>query len=135
MEMAQHPIEIILLQQWASTMGVPIWITDPAGDLVYFNEPTEELIGIRFENSGNLSASELSDRFVISELDGSPMIEHERPLVIALEKHQPAQREIRIRANDGSWKILADVAIPIIGEGNRHLGAMVILWDTGADQP
>jgi PAS domain-containing protein len=133
--MAQHPIEIILLQQWAAMMGVPIWITDAAGNLVYFNEPTEALIGLSFEEAGNLAAADLSERFVICDVDGSPLPEYERPLVIALEKQQPSQRRIRIRAEDGTSKVISDVAIPIIGEGNRHLGAMVILWDTGEDHP
>ncbi|MGH8911880.1 MAG: PAS domain-containing protein [Acidimicrobiia bacterium] len=133
--MAQHPIEIILLQQWASMMSVPIWITDAAGDLIYFNEPTAALIGLSFEEAGDLPAADLSERFVIRDLDGSPLPEYERPLVIALEKQTPAQRLIRMRSDDGTWKVVADTAIPVVGEGNRHLGAMVLLWATDEDHP
>jgi PAS domain-containing protein len=128
--MAQHPIEIILLQQWASMMNVPIWIADATGDLVYFNEPTAELIGVSFEEAGEMPAADLSERFVLRDLDGSPLPELDRPLVIALQKQEPAQRLIRMRSDDGTWKVLADTAIPIVGEGNRHLGAMVLLWAT-----
>lgn len=128
--MAQQPIEIILLQQWASMMSVPIWITDAAGDLIYFNEPTAELIGLSFEEAGDLPAGDLSERFGICDLDGSPLAESDRPLVIALEKQVPAQRLIRMRSDDGTGKVVADTAIPIVGEGNRHLGAMVLLWAT-----
>lgn len=127
--MAQHPIEIILLQQWASMTSVPIWITDTGGGLIYFNEPLEELIGLRFEDAGEMSPDEVADRFVMCEVDGSPIPEDQRPLVIALDKQRPAQRHIRIRAEDGEWKVLADTAIPIVGAGDRHLGAMVLLWD------
>ena len=133
--MPQHPIEIILIQQWASMMSVPIWITDAAGDLIYFNEPTEALIGVRFEDGDGLSAGDLAARFEITDADGSELHWHERPLVIALEKQQPAQRHIRIRAGDGTTKVIADTAIPIVGEGHRQLGAMVLLWDTGEDHP
>lgn len=130
--MAQHPIEIILLQQWASMMNVPIWITDSAGGLVYFNEPLENLIGLRFDDAGEMPPDEVADRFVMCDLDGSPIPDHERPLVIALDQQQPAQRYIQIRAEDGEWMVLADTAIPIIGAGDRHLGAMVLLWDADA---
>lgn len=129
--MAQHPVEIILLQQWASMMNVPIWITDAAGNLIYFNEPIERLIGLRFEEAGDLPASEISNRFDLCDLDGSPLPDSERPLVLALAKQEPAQRTLRMKGEDGRWKVIADTAIPIVGEGNRQLGAMVLLWETG----
>lgn len=131
--MAQHPIEIILLQQWASSMGVPIWITDAAGNLVYFNEATEALLGITFEEADNISAAEVSARFHITDLDGSELPEIERPLIIALSKQLPAQRRLLARAESGNTMVISDVAIPIVGEGNRPLGAMVFLWDVGED--
>ena len=133
--MPQHPIEIILLRQWASMMSVPIWVTDAAGDLVYFNEPTESLIGLRFEEAGDISVAELSRRFELCDLAGTPLVDHERPLVMALQKQQPAQRLVRMRSQDGQAKVISDTAVPIVGEGDRLLGVMVILWDAGEDHP
>lgn len=112
-------------------MSVPIWITNDTGDLVYFNEPTEELIGVRFDEAGEMPASMLADRFSMCDLDGSPLADHDRPLIMALEKQQPAQRTVRIIDDAGRDKVVSDTALPIIGEGNRHLGAMVILWEAG----
>ncbi|MGH8929010.1 MAG: PAS domain-containing protein [Acidimicrobiia bacterium] len=130
--MAQHPIEMILLKQWASLMAVPVWITDVEGRLLYYNEPTEELIGLRFEDAGELSAEELADFFVICDLDGSPLSDDERPLMIALKKQMSAHRQLRfIRASDKQSREIAVTAVPIIGEGNRHLGAMVTMWENG----
>lgn len=131
--MAQHPVEIILLRQWASMMSVPIWITDRFGNLIYFNEPTEELIGLRFDEAGDLPASILIDRFNLCDIDGSPIPDSERPLMIALEKLQPAQRALRMSDDAGTEKFVSDTAIPIIGEGDRPLGAMVLLWEIGED--
>lgn len=129
--MAQHPIELILLQQWASMMTVPIWLTDQMGNLIYFNESTEKLIGLRFDEAGELPASTLTERFSLCDVDGSPIPEQERPLMVALEKQQPAQRSVSIVDATGQQKIVADMAIPVVGEGDRPLGAMVILWETG----
>ena len=129
--MAQYPIEMILLKQWASLMAVPVWITDVDGRLVYYNEPTEEIIGLRFEDAGELSAEELSDVFVICDLDGSPLAADDRPLMIALTKQMSAHRRIRFLRADKEWREIAVTAIPIIGEGNRHLGAMVTMWEDG----
>lgn len=112
-------------------MSVPIWITDELGNLIYFNEPTEQLLGVRFDEAGEMPASMLSKRFHLCDVDGTPLPEHERPLMIALEKQQPAQRTLRMIDNAGKDKLVADTAIPIVGEGNRHLGALVILWEAG----
>lgn len=130
--MSQHPIEIILLRQWAGMMSVPIWISDASGTLLFFNEATEQLIGLRFEDAGELPPDEISNRFVLCDLDGEPLPPEQRPLVTALERRRPAQREMLIRSEDGSWKRIAVTAIPLVGEGQRHLGAMVLLWDTNA---
>jgi PAS domain-containing protein len=129
--MAQHPIEIILLRQWASMMTVPIWITDASGHLLYFNEPTERLIGLRFEDAGDIPVEELTERFDLRDLDGSPIDDNERPLVLALEKQMPSQRHLKMRSADGTWRVISDTALPVVGEGDRRLGAMVILWDAG----
>ena len=129
--MAQYPIEMILLKQWASLMAVPVWITDVEGRLVYYNEPTEEIIGLRFEDAGELSADRLSEVFVLCDLDGSPLAADDRPLMIALTKQMSAHRRIRFLRADKEWREIAVTAIPIIGEGNRHLGAMVTMWEDG----
>ena len=129
--MAQHPIEMILLKQWASLIAVPVWITDVEGRLVYYNEPTEEIIGMRFEDAGELSAERLAEVFVICDLDGSPLANDDRPLMIALNKQMSAHRRIRFLRADKQWREIAVTAIPIIGEGNRHLGAMVTMWEDG----
>ena len=127
--MAQHPIEMILLKQWASLIAVPVYITDGDGRLVYYNEPTEEIIGLRFEDAGELPADRLAEIFVICDLDGSPLNDDDRPLMIALTKQMSAHRRIRFLRADKQWREIAVTAIPIIGEGNRHLGAMVTMWE------
>jgi len=129
--LAQHPIEMILLKQWASLIAVPVWITDADGRLVYYNEPTEEIIGMRFEDAGEMSADQLAEVFVIREIDGSPLANDDRPLMIALTKQMSAHRRIRFLRVDKQWREIAVTAIPIIGEGNRHLGAMVTMWEDG----
>jgi PAS domain-containing protein len=122
---------MILLKQWASLIAVPVWITDADGRLLYYNEPTEEIIGLRFEDAGELSAEQLAEVFVICDLDGSPLSNDDRPLMIALTKQMSAHRRIRFLRADKQWREIAVTAIPIIGEGNRHLGAMVTMWDDG----
>jgi PAS domain-containing protein len=127
--MAQHPIEMILLKQWASLMAVPVWISDADGRLIYYNEHAEEILGLRFEDAGELPADRVAEIFVISDLDGSPLRDDQVPLLVALTKQVSTHRRLRFLRADKQWREIAVTAIPIIGEGNRHLGAMVTMWE------
>ena len=49
---AQQPVEMILLRQVASYLTIPIWMMDSDGNLVFYNEPAETLLGIQFDEVG-----------------------------------------------------------------------------------
>lgn len=126
---AQHPIEIILARQWASTMSHPIWITDAEGNLLFYNVAAEAVLGVRFDEAGEMPAERLSQLFETSSLDGSPMPAEELPLLRALTEWAPAHGPLRIKAHDGVWRAIEVTAIPLIGEGERRLGAMAMFWE------
>jgi PAS domain-containing protein len=51
------------MRQAASYVAMPIFVVDPGGDLVYFNEPAEELLGLRYEEVGEMPAGGVVDDF------------------------------------------------------------------------
>jgi PAS domain-containing protein len=57
--MAQHAVEIILMRQLASYLAMPIMLFDPAGNLLFYNEPAEAILGRRFEEAGEIPLEEL----------------------------------------------------------------------------
>ena len=69
--MPQQPIEIILLRQWATHMAIPIWIAGMDGHLVFYNEPAEQLLGVRFEDAGEMHVEQLSDLFSVLDEYGN----------------------------------------------------------------
>ena len=108
--MSQKAVELILMRQLASYLAMPILLFDPAGNLLYYNEPAEAILGRRFDETGQIPLEA-------------------RPLVIALQKHQAAHRTFRIQAFDGIVRRIAATAFPLEGQGARHLGAVVIFWE------
>lgn len=127
----QHPIEIILARQWAESMEHPMWITDAEGNLVFYNEAAEPILGVRFDEAGEMPAAELAERFVTTDLDGSPLPNERLPLVETLTTWQPSHRSLRIRAYDGHWRSIHVTSIPLVAEGDRRLGALAIFWELG----
>lgn len=126
----QQPIEIILLKQWSSYLAVPVWLMDDAGNLTYFNEAAEELLGARFNEVGEIQADELAHRFQTAAPDGEPLDTKELPIVVALVDRRPAYARLRIRAFDGVWRVIAVSAFPVDGHGGRNLGAVAMFWES-----
>ena len=127
--MAQQPVELILLKQWASYLALPVWLINEVGDLLYYNEPAEVLLGVRFDEAGELHADQLADRFQTTALDGEPFPNEELPIVVALRRRVPNHATLRVKAFDGVWRRLAITAFPIEGQGDRHLGAVAMFWE------
>ena len=60
--MAQKAIELILMRQLASSLAMPIFLVDASGNLLFYNEPAEQLLGSRFDETGEMSMTEWSSR-------------------------------------------------------------------------
>ncbi len=58
--MSQKEIELILLRQCASHLAMPIWLMGENGDLLYYNEPAEPILGRRFERGDRAAKASLS---------------------------------------------------------------------------
>ena len=128
--MAQQPIELILLKQWAMHVATPVWLMDVGGSLIFYNEPAETILGRRFDEVGEIHADELAEVFETTDFDGRPIASKELPVVIALTEHHPAHRRLRIRRLDtGESLEIEATAIPIEGQGAAHLGAMALFWE------
>jgi PAS domain-containing protein len=126
---AQEPIELILLKHWASYMATPIWIMDAVGDLLFYNEPAEQILGRRFDEAGAINSGELAELFETTDLDGSPLENKALPVVVALAERVPAHRELRFRTLDHEWREIEITALPVVGQGGRLLGAMALFWE------
>ena len=90
---SQKEIEMILARQLASYLAMPIFIVDPQGNLIYYNEPAEGVLGRRFEETGEMPVEEWSTLFQPTDETGKPLAPESLPLVVALTQHSPAHRD------------------------------------------
>jgi PAS domain-containing protein len=124
-----QPIEIILLRQWASHMAMPVWIAGEKGELIYYNEPAEELLGRRFDEAGEMRLRELPKLFKTEDDNGQPIGPADLPLAHALNERRPAHLRVRITALDGTIRRLDITAVPLLVQGGSYLGAMAMFWE------
>jgi PAS domain-containing protein len=128
----QRDVEIILLKQLASYLAMPIFVIGPEGELVFFNESAESILGRRFDETGEMDREEWSDLLQASDAAGLPVPEGERPLLAALDRREPAHRHFWLRGLDGVRREIEGTAIPLEGQGQRDLGALAFFWEPGA---
>jgi PAS domain-containing protein len=127
--MSQKPIELILARQLASSLALPIFLVDADGTLAFYNEPAERLLGMRFEESGEMSATEWSTLWLPSDADGAPLDVERLPLRIAVAERQPAHGDFWIRGLDGARHHIAATAFPLIRVTDQVLGAVALFWE------
>ena len=127
--MEQQPIELILLRQWASYLDIPVWLMDIHGDLLFYNQPAEAILGLNFDEAGRINASQLSELFGTTRLDGSAMPAEELPIVAAMQTGRPSHGELRFGAADGVWRRIQVTAFPVDAMG-RRLGVVAMFWES-----
>jgi PAS domain-containing protein len=124
-----QPIQIILMRQLAGYLSVPLFLVDPKGNLLFYNEPAEAVLGRRFEETGAMPAEEWSSVFTPLDEDGQPIPPEQVPLRITLTERRPAYRRLFIRGLDGVSRHIEVASIPIVGLQGEFLGGAALFWE------
>jgi len=127
-----HPIQIILTRQLAAYLSVPVFLVDPKGNLLFYNEPAEIVLGRRFDETGVMPAAEWSSVFTVVDDGGQAIPPDQLPLMIALTRRRPAHSRFFIKGLDGAVRHVEVAAIPISGLQDEFLGAVAIFWEVVA---
>ena len=122
-------VEMILMKQVASYLAMPIFLVDVEGTLLFYNEPAEVLLGLRYDETGEMPMQEWGTVFVPTDADGEPLAVEQLPLAIALRERRPAHGRFFITALDGVTHDLLVTAFPLVGQHDRALGAVALFWE------
>jgi hypothetical protein len=125
---SQQPVELILLKQLAGYLATPLFLVDPSGTLLFYNEPAEALLGHRYEETGQMLLEEWGTMFSPTDSLGRSLPAEDLPLAQALLNRIPTQGSFFIRGLDGVSRHLSVTAVPLEGPGGTDLGALAIFW-------
>ncbi len=126
--MPQRDIGLILMRQLASGLAVPLLLVDNTGDLLYFNEPAEVLLGQRFDEVGDMPLDRRRRIFNFRDEDGNPLSDDQPPLVVALREQRPVHRRVWLRGFDGADRAIEVTAFPLLGGGGHLIGGVAMFW-------
>jgi YD repeat-containing protein len=127
--MSQREIEIILARHLAEHLTLPIFIVDPQGDLLFYNEPAGAILGYNYDQTGPMPSQQWATIFQPFDAEGRPLMPEDLPLVIAIRKQHPAHKIFWIKGLDESLRQIDVMAFPLIGLARQFLGAIAIFWE------
>ena len=126
----KRPKDLVLIdaRAFAERLSTPTLITDNIGNLVYYNEAAEMLLGRPFSEAGEMPAEQWTEIFTVRRADGSPMPLEEMPGGTALLEHKPAHGKLRIKALDGIEHTIAATGLPIFTGDAQPVGVIALFW-------
>jgi PAS domain-containing protein len=120
---------LILARELASNLATPTLIANDEGQLVFFNEAAEEIVGRTFAETGEMELDEWTGSFAPRTRNSEePLPAERRPARIALDQRRPAHEQFRVTGHDGVHRDVAVTAIPLFAHADEFVGIMVIFW-------
>jgi PAS domain-containing protein len=128
----QRPLPLIIARELASQLATATLIADVQGDLVFYNEAAEDILGRTFAEAGAISASDWGELFKVEDVEGRPLPLEEMPAGVALLERRPAHGRLYMIGLDGGRRLISVTAIPLYASQTELVGVMAIFWQ-GSD--
>lgn len=126
---AQRNLVLILARDFASRLATAVFLVDASGDLIYFNEAAERVLGTPYEEGRTMPAGEWSTVFEPVDERGEPLPLEDLPLGVAVTRREPAHRALRIKGADGAVRDIEVTAFPLFAHADESVGAVAIFWE------
>jgi PAS domain-containing protein len=128
----QRNLVLILARELAANSATAMFVVDPDGTLVFFNEPAEHVLGRTFAETGPLGPKEWGTMFSPLDPDGKQIPVENLPLTKALRDLQPGHLGMKITGLDGEPRMIAVTAFPLFARAHEFVGALAIFWEEGS---
>ena len=130
MDLRRHKnLVLILAREFASKLATPMFVTDADGNLVFFNEPAEVILGRSFTEAGEMPAAEWASLFQVEDVRGGPIDLGQMPAGIAFTQREPAHGSIVIRGLNGVRRTISVTAFPLFAHTAEFVGVVAIFWE------
>jgi PAS domain-containing protein len=132
-ERALKSLALIRAKHLAESVTTPMLLADGEGNMIFFNEAAEVLLGSAFADIGPQPASEWQARFRVRARDDSDFPLEAMPGWIALQGERPGLGHLRFTTLDGIDRFIAVCAVPLFAQAKLFEGAMILFWEEEED--
>ena len=124
----QKHLVLIIAREFAANLATPTVIADEEGTVVFYNEPAEELVGLKFAESVEMPMDEWTASLRPRTRESEPLPPEVRPARVAFYERRAAHLEFRFTSADGIDRDVAVTAFPLFAHLDEFVGVMAIFW-------
>ena len=125
----QKNLVLILAREFASKLATATLVSDAEGNLVFFNEPAEAVLGRTFAEAGEMPADAWASLFQVEDLEGNRVSLESMPAGVAFVRREPAHGVIRIIGFDNVRRTISVTALPLFAHPGDFVGVVAIFWE------
>lgn len=126
--MAQKHLILILARELASNLATPTLIADAQGNVVFYNEAAEAVIGGPFAEMGEVDIDDLAASFSPRTSEGEPLGVEGLPGRVALDERRASHVRVWITSRDGAGREVSVTGFPLFAHADEFVGVVVIFW-------
>ncbi len=132
---APKSLPLILARELASNLATPMFLLDPGGMLVFYNDAAALLLGKPFAELGEIPSGEFGAALQMTTPEGEAIRRRDSPAGVAFFEHRPAHATCMATGYDGVRHRFEATAYPLFGaEGEMH-GVVSVFWEPRPGEP
>ena len=129
-------LPLILARELAANLATPMFLMDPGGMLVFYNDAAALLLGKPFAELGEIPSGEFGASLQLSTPEGGPLLRRDTPSGIAFFEHRPSHQTVMATSYDGVRRTYEATAYPLLGATGEMHGVVAVFWAApGGEQP
>jgi PAS domain-containing protein len=130
----QRNLVLILARAFAAQLATAVFLLDPEGTVIYYNEAAEKLTRRPFIEGAGQTIDEWMTRTRPRDAEGVELPIQELPLGTTMLKQEPAHGIVVFRTADGVDRRVETASFPLFAHTEDFVGSFSIMWPIEEDR-
>ena len=130
----QRNLVLILARAFAAQLATAVFLLDPDGTVIYYNEAAEKLTRRPFIEGAGQTIDEWMTRTRPRDAGGVDVGVQDLPLGTTMLKQEPAHGILTFRTEDGFDRRVETASFPLFAHTEDLVGIISIVWPIEEDR-
>jgi PAS domain-containing protein len=120
---------LIRAKHLAESVTTPMLLADGEGNMIFYNEAAEAVLGTAFSDLGPIPASQWQEQFKVRGRGDAPFPLESMPGWMDVKSERPGLGHVKFTSLHGDDHFIAVCAFPLFTAQRQFDGALVIFWE------
>ena len=131
----QRNLVLILARAFAAQLATAVFLLDPEGTIIYYNEAAERLTGRPFIEGAGSTAEDWLSRTRPRDEEGVEVGVQDLPLGTTMLKQEPSHGIVIFSTADGVDRRVETASFPLFAHTEDFVGSFSVVWPIEEDRP